>query len=272
MPSLAFTDSTQYYNATAELYYDHENDHLPISETDWVKLRTLKIQKLIIVSFIAFEPHEITLPSFSDFPDITQLSIRYVTLKNGRLPPLPPHIIRLELWNTNIQILDTLPNWIQILELSNNTQLTSVVLPPRLTTFCALRQKHIRVLTLPPTIVFLRLVECRFERINRLSFNSINVGLNPAQFGINRRCDTPYPLFNNTQNTYSTPVEIFNQIQQVNRQLDEHDTSIFYRLREYVYKHSHTITQSSSQSPIIDALRLGSNPPRRFSEFIVESV
>jgi len=84
--------------------------------------------------------------------------------------------------------------------------------------------------------------------------------------GVNRRCHTPYHLFNHTQNTTSTYVEIFNQIQQVNRELDEEDTSILYRLRESVY------TQPPSESPIMNALVLSSNILRRSADFIVESV
>jgi hypothetical protein len=267
MPIIKFIQGDNHFNTFAELYYDHENDHLPISETDLNKLRELKINRLNIVAFIAFDPNHITLPSFADFPDITQITMRYVTLKDGVLPTFPPHLICLELVNTNICTLDNLPNWLQMLTLSNNSQLTSVVIPPRLTSLNAIRQTKIRVLTLTPNITYLRLIECRFERINRLSLNTIRRCFHEYVGSVNRRCQTPYTLFNNTQNTTSTYIEIFNQIQQINRELDEANTSILYSLRESVY------TQPPSyDKPIMNALVLSSNILRRSSDFMIESV
>ena len=264
MPILTFIPGGQNYEAFAELYYDHAKDHLPISPTDWTKLRTLQITKLNIIAFISFNPNHITLPSLADFPDITILDIRFMTLQTNDLPPLPPNLIKLVLNNTNIIFLHNLPSTLQALTICNNQQLISVVLPPLITSFEAIRQTKIRVLTLQPNIVYLRLVESRFERINGCSINTIRNAI-LGRGGVNRRCDTPYLLFNNTQNTPYTFLEIFNEIQKVNRNLDESFMSILYRIREYSYTHS------TPSSPILNALILASNPPRRFSEFIMDS-
>ena len=268
MPILTFIPGGQHYEAFAELYYDHANDHLPISQTEWTKLRTLQITKLNIIAFISFNPNHITLPSLADFPDITILDIRFLTLQTNDLPPLPPNLIKLVLNNTNIIFLNNLPSTLQSLTICNNQQLINVVLPPLITSFEAIRQTKIRVLKLHPNIVYLRLVECRFERINGCSIHTLRNGI-LRYVGVNRRCDTPYLLFNNTQNTPYTFLEIFNEIQTVNRNLDESFMSILYRTREYSYTHSKP--SSDTSSPILNALSLASNPPRRFSEFIMDS-
>jgi hypothetical protein len=269
MPVITFIPGGHQYEAFAELYYDHDNDHLPISQTDWTKLRTLQIKQLDIIAFISFNPNHITLPSLADFTDITILNIRFMTFQTNMLPPLPPNLIKLVLNNTNIIVLNNLPSTLQSLTICNNQQLISVVLPPGITSFEAVRQTKIRVLTLQPNIVYLRLVECRFERINGCSINTLRNGI-LRYVGVNRRCDTPYLLFNNTQNTPYTFLEIFNEIQTVNRNLDESFMSILYRIREYSYTHS-TPSSESSSSPILNALSIASNPPRRFSEFIMDS-
>jgi len=255
----------------AELEYDNLNDHVPVPDLHLTMLHTLEINKLIIFNIPRYGRLnlDIMLPSFYNCSHLIQLDIRRIKLQNNILPPLPQSLITLSLYHTNITVLDNLPSKLQILTIHNNQLLTNLVLPPILATLFVLSQTNLRVLTLPPTIISLSLCECRVERINRFSIPSIEECIQRPSI---TRCSLPYPLLLEAQRIHLFPptsTQIFNEIQTVNRKLDEEQTSIFYRLREYSYTHS-TPTSSSEPSPIINALCLASNPPRRFTEFLID--
>ena len=207
-----------------------------------------------------------TLPPLSPLTHITQLSIRYLNISES-IPAFPPNLLILDLFYTSIHVLDNLPHSLKILQLSNNSNLIKVFLPNSLTSLEVKYQYNIDTLTLPESIVYLRLYECRINRINRFTLNTIQSCITPRQCVI--RCVLPYVNLEDIQYIIPytpNPTLIFHCINKVNRSFDENITSIFYRLRET----SLYSTASDPYSPITKALRLASNTPRRFSEFIVD--
>jgi hypothetical protein len=204
------------------------------------------------------------LPAFDTMTYITQLSIRTLHISYS-IPIFPPNLIILDLFYTTIHHLDNLPPTLKQLKLSHNGNLTNVVLPHSLQSFEASYQVNIHTLTLTPSIVYLRLYQCRFTRINRFSLNSIRSCIIPRPCVVG--CIIPYKQlhidFIIPQHN-PNPLSIFSCINNVNRLLDEDLTSIFYRLRQTGFY------SNTPDSPITKALTLASNPPRRFTEFIID--
>jgi hypothetical protein len=207
----------------------------------------------------------IELPPLSKLTYITNLSIRYINIANDHISSFPPNLFFLNIYCSTIRVLDNLPNTLQFIVLSTNTQLTHVVLPPSLISFEASYQTQLTTITFPPTIKYLRFYQCAFSRINRLTFWTIQACTITRPCFV--ECINPYTAvrINQSMKPYNAqPHLVFNCIQSINRELDEDITSIFYRLRDNSY------SSTKIDCPIINAMRLSSNPPRRFSEFIVE--
>jgi len=205
------------------------------------------------------------LPPLSPLINITNLSIRYIKISDNRLPSLPPNLQILNLHGTSIHILDNLPPTLKMLNLSSNMNLAHVSLPSSLVSFEASYQTKFNTITFPPTIVYLRFYHCAFKRLNRLDLNTIIACLHIRPCFI--LCRLPYTdvLYNQSLRPYNAqPQLIFECIKRVNRQMDEDMTSIFYRIRNNSY------SSNKIDCPIINAIRLASNPPRRFTEFIAE--
>lgn len=271
MPILGFT------NTVAKLEYNGITDHDPISGTTWEYMlqQVTSLSNLIIEDTpqreynITSNPSYIRLPSLHQLTFLTQLSIRRIAIYNGTLPPLPPYLLILQLYHTNIRIIDNLPEHLHQLDLTHNNELTTLILPPKLKVFVAIHQKKLPVLNIPPALVYLRLHYCGIERINRFNISSIRACIPDTSYIT--WCITPYPLLNNytLRPTFTiNPFRLFTQITEINRELDESFMSILYRLREYSYTHS--TPPITASSPIIQAMSLASNPPRRFSEFILD--
>jgi hypothetical protein len=207
----------------------------------------------------------IELPPLSKLTYITNLSIRFINIANDHISLFPPNLIVLNIYCSSIRVLDNLPNTLKFIVLSTNTHLTHVVLPPSLISFEASYQTKLTTITFPPTITYLRFYQCAFTRLNRLTFRSIQACTITRPCFI--ECINPYTdvRINQRIKPYNAqPHLVFDCIQSVNRELDEDITSVLYRLRENSY------SSTKIDCPIINALRLASNPPRRFSEFIVE--
>jgi len=255
-------------NSQAHLKYQPSNDIYPIIQSCINSINDTATQNLIIEEDIKHKNARvprITLPPLSILTNITFLSIRYIKISDNRLPSLPPNLQVLNLFNTSIHILDNLPTTLQILDLSTNINLRHVVLPPKLISFDASYQTNFDIITFPPTIVYLRFYHCAFTRLNRLSFDTLLACTHQRPCFV--ECRLPYTdvIYNQRTLPYNAqPHLLFECINNVNRQLDENITSIFYRIRDNSY------SSKKIDCPIIEALRLSSNPPRRFSEFIVE--
>ena len=207
----------------------------------------------------------IELPPLSKLTYITNLSIRYINIANDHIPSFPPNLLVLNIYCSSIRVLDNLPNTLKFIVLSTNTNLKHVVLPPSLLSFEASYQARFTTITFPPTISYLRFYQCAFKRLDRLTFNSIQACTITRPCFI--ECRNPYTdvRLNQSIKPYNAhPRLVFDCIKSVNRELDEDITSVFYRLRDNSY------SSTKIDCPIINAMRLSSNPPRRFSEFIVE--
>ena len=207
----------------------------------------------------------ITLPPLSKLTYITNISIRYINIYNNHIPTFPPNLLVLNLYCTSIQVLDNLPDTLKIIVLSTNTKLTHVTLPRALHTFEASYQTKFKTITFPPTISYLRFYQCAFTRLNRLTLDTIQACTFTRPCFI--ECINPYTDLRINQRTrpyVSQPHLVLDCINQINRAFDEDITSVFYRLRKHIYY------STKIDCPIIKAMGLASNPPRRFSEFIVE--
>jgi len=207
----------------------------------------------------------ITLPPFSQMTFIRNLSIRNINITNDHIPAFPPQLLILNLYSTSIRVLDNLPDTLQFLGISINYNLVDIVLPPALLSFEASYQQCLKTITFPPTITYLRLYECSFTRLNRLTFEIIHQCTITRPFIAS--CIHPYTdvkIAEKIRPYIAEPQRIFECIQSINRQMDQDLTSVFYLLRKQSY-HS-----TKQECPIMNAMILSSNPPRRFSEFIVE--
>jgi len=231
-------------------------------------LNELQLPQLIIEQkdFNNNHPNQsIVVPPLSQLTYITQLSIRYINITNDHIPSFPPNLITLNLYCTSIQVLDNLPHTLKFIILSTNPKLTHVVLPHSLLSFEASYQRRLTTITFPPTITYLRFYHCSFQRLNRLPFYSIQecTALRPCFI----HCLHPYTSMRINQETIPYVAQqqmIFDCIKTTNREMDQDITTVFYRLRKNSY------SSTKINSPIIHALILASNPPRRFTEFIVE--
>ena len=231
-------------------------------------LNELQLPQLIIEKKDYHNQHpnpSILLPPLSQLTYITQLSIRHINITDNHIPAFPPKLTILNLYCTSIQVLDNLPHTLKFIVLSTNPRLTDIVLPPALLSFDVAYQGHLNTVTFPPTLTYLRFYQCSFKRLDRLSLDTIHACATPRPCFVH--CIHPYNQVRINQQTIPyvpQPQMILDCIKSTNRSFDEDISTIYYRLRENSY------SSTKLDCPIINAVRLASNPPRRFTEFIVE--
>lgn len=206
----------------------------------------------------------VVIPYLHLLTHIRQISIRQIPIYY--LPRMPFNIIILEIYNTSIESLHMLPETLKQLRVCYNPSLTQIILSSHVESFEAAEQPMF-TLTVSPVLKHLRLVHSTILRINRLTLQSTYSCFKYPTCVM--FCKMPYPNVNTDQPLSAvsslTPLDIFQQIQTVNRELEEINTSVIYRLRESSY-----LYPSDTESPIITALRMASNPLRRGLEYIVE--
>ena len=252
----------------AHIIYQYGRPTDPIYDSGLNEINELKLPQLIIEQkdfmYTHPTPSQI-LPPLSHLIYITQLSMRYMNITDDHIPTFPPNLTFLNLYYTSIRVLDNLPHTLKFIVLSTNPKLTTVILPPSLISFDAAYQGRLTTITFPPTITYLRFYQCAFKRLDRLTYDNIFACSHVRPCFV--ECLHPYTQMRNNQRErpYNPqPRLIFDCIKTVNRKLDEDITSVFCLLRD------NSFYSTKIECPIINAIRLASNPPRRFSEFIVE--